>query len=197
MKKTFTTRITALTAALSLIAGSAASCGKKQDNSEGKSKTTQELMAASYKAVELDTDVEGVTNIDRIDENRILLTAAEDYSGIPSFYISDNDFQNIEPIEVDWGVKEDEDVYFNTAYSPDGNIVAFATFTDYGDQEKPNFEDPDFDYEKFDFEEFYSHVKYNYKLYCIDLEGNITSQNDVTGLDEFKNDEGSIDIGRM
>ena len=197
MKKTFTTRITALTAALSLIAGSAASCGKKQDNSEGKSKTTQELMAASYKAVELDTDVEGVTNIDRIDENRILLTASEDYSGIPSFYISDNDFQNIEPIEVDWGVKEDEDVYFNTAYSPDGNIVAFATFTDYGDQEKPNFEDPDFDYEKFDFEEFYSHVKYNYKLYCIDLEGNITSQNDVTGLDEFENDEGSIDIGRM
>ena len=197
MKKTFNTRITALSAALALIAGSAASCGSTKEAGEGKSKTAKELMAASYKAVELVTEVDNVRSIDRIDENRILITASENYSGIPSFYISDNDFESITPLEIDWDADESDDVYYNTAFSPDGNIVAFATFTDYGDQEKPNFEDPDFDYENFDFEEFYSHVKYNYKLYTIDLEGKIQSECDITGIDELEDGDGNLNLGSM
>ena len=197
MKKTFTTRITALTAALTVIVGSAASCGKRDNDSEGRSKTTKELMAASYKAVEIDTDVDEVQSIDRIDENRILLGSADGRSNSPTFYISDNDFQNCEQIDIDWGIKESDDVYFNTAYSPDGEILAFATFCDYGDKEKPDFEDPNFDYENFDFEEFYSNVTYSYKLYAVDLEGNIKSKTDITGLEEYEDEDGNINIGRM
>ena len=195
-KTTFTTRITALTAALALIAGSAVSCGKAEKG-EGKSKTTQELLAASYKAVEVITDVDDISAIDRIDENRILITANEDRASIPTFYISDNEFQNIEPLSVDIDIKDDEDVYMRTSLSPDGEIVAFAEFTDYGDQEKPDFDDPNFDYEKFDFEEFYSHVKYSYKLYTIDLDGTVKSTNDITGIDEFADDDGNVSLGRM
>ncbi|WP_303805142.1 ABC transporter substrate-binding protein [Ruminococcus flavefaciens] len=197
MKKSITTRITALTAALALIAGSAASCGKKEDANNGKVKTAQELMAASYKAVEIDTDVDRISNIDKIDENRVLISTYSDDSSVPTFYISDNEFKDFTPINIDFNVKKEDEVYFNTAVSPDGDIVAIATFTDYGDQEKPNFEDPDFDYEKFDFEEFYSHVKYDYKMYTVDLEGNIKSENDVKGLDEYVDEDGNVSIGSM
>ncbi len=196
MKKTFT-RITALTAALALIAGTAASCGKKEDSNNGKVKTAKELMAASYKAVEIDTDVDNINTIDRIDENRILISTFSERQNAPTLYISDNEFKDIKPIEIDFGVKEDDEVNFNTAVSPDGNIMAFATFVDFGDQKKPDFDDPSFDYESFDFEEFYSHVKYNYKLYTVDLDGNIKSENDITGLDEYADEDGDVHIGRM
>lgn len=196
MKKTFT-RITALTAALALIAGTAASCGKKEDSNNGKVKTAKELMAASYKAVEIDTDVDNINTIDRIDENRILISTFSERQNAPTLYISDNEFKDIKPIEIDFGVKEDDEVNFNTAVSPDGNIMAFATFVDFGDQKKPDFDDPSFDYESFDFEEFYSHVKYNYKLYTVDLDGNIKSENDITGLDEYADEDGDVNIGRM
>lgn len=85
MKKSITTRITALTAALALIAGSAASCGKKEDANNGKVKTAQELMAASYKAVEIDTDVDRISNIDKIDENRVLISTYSEDSSVPTF----------------------------------------------------------------------------------------------------------------
>ena len=196
MKKTFT-RITALTAALALIAGTAASCGKKEDSNNGKVKTAKELMAASYKAVEIDTDVDNINTIDRIDENRILISSFAERQNAPTFYISDNEFKDIKPLEIDFGVKEDDEVNFSTAVSPDGNIVAFATFVDFGGQKKPDFDDPSFDYESFDFEEFYSHVKYNYKLYTVDLDGNIKSENAITGLDEYADEDGDVHIGRM
>ena len=107
MKKTFT-RITALTAALALIAGTAASCGKKEDSNNGKVKTAKELMAASYKAVEIDTDVDNINTIDRIDENRILISTFTERQNAPTLYISDNEFKDIKPIEIDFGVKEDD-----------------------------------------------------------------------------------------
>ena len=197
MKKTFTTRITALTAALALIAGSAVSCGNTEDANNGRSKTAKELMAASYKAVEIDTDVDNIRTIDRIDENRILISAYSEQNSAPTFYISDNEFKDIAPFEIDFGIKKDEEAEFNTAVSPDGDIIAFATFTDYGDQEKPDFEDPNFDFESFDFEKFYSHVKYSYKLYTVDLEGNIKAESDITGFDEYSNEDGDVHIGRM
>lgn len=197
MKRSFTTRITALTAALALIAGSAASCGDKKNTGKGSSKTAKELMAASYKAVELDTDVDNINTIDRIDENRILITASSEHNSAPTFYISDNEFKDIKPLEIDFGVKEDDEVYFNTAVSHDGDILAFATFTDFGGQEKPDFEDPNFDYESFNFEEFNSHIKYSYKLYTVDLDGNIKSSNDIAGLDEYSDEDGDVRMGRM
>ena len=58
MKKTFATRITALSAALAVIAGSAASCGSNKSETKDQSKTSQQLMAASYRAELVDTDVE-------------------------------------------------------------------------------------------------------------------------------------------
>ena len=197
MKSSITTRITALTAALALIAGSAASCGKKGDSSETASKTAKELMSASYKAVEVVTDVENVAQIYRIDENRLLLTEAEEEKKTPTFYITDNDFAATEPIEVKIDVKDNEEVYYNYTLSPDGDIVVLATFTDFGDMEKPNFDDPDFDYDKFNFEEYQKNIKTTYKLYTVDLEGNIKSQNEITGFEEYSDEDGDVHIGNM
>ena len=190
MKKTITTRMTALTAALALIAGSAASCGKTDENkNNAKVKTTQELMSGSYKAVEIITDVDNIQRVDKINDEKMLISSYSYDSGAPTFYLSDSEFENIEPLEIDFGIEPDDEVYFNTSISSDGDIVAMATFTDYGDVEKPDFEDPDFDYENFDFEEFYSHVTESYKLYTVDIDGTVKSKVDITGLDEYLGDE--------
>ncbi|WP_028517910.1 ABC transporter substrate-binding protein [Ruminococcus flavefaciens] len=199
MEKSFSKRITALTAALAVIAGSAASCGKKEDSSKGEKKTAQELMAASYRAVSIDTDVElnDVSDMKKLDDGRIFISAASYGSSSPSFYIADSAMTSFDEIKVDLGIKEDEEVNLNSVYTPDGDIMVMATFSDYGDQEKPDFEDPDFDYQSFDFEEFYKNVKQTYKIYTVDLDGKVTSENEIKGLDKYEDDESRLNIGNF
>ena len=198
MEKSFSKRITALTAALAVIAGSAASCGKKEDKKSEK-KTAQELMAASYRAVSIDTDVElnNVSDMKKLDDGRIFISAMDYENSSPSFYIADSAMTSFDEINVDLGIKEDEEVNVNSVYSPDGDIMVMATFSDYGDQEKPNFDDPDFDYQSFDFEGFYKNVKRTYKIYTVDLDGKITSENEIKGLDKYESDEGMVNVGNF
>ena len=198
MEKSFSKRITALTAALAVIAGSAASCGKKEDKKSEK-KTAQELMAASYRAVSIDTDVEfnNVSDMKKLDDGRIFISTMDYENSSPSFYIADSAMTSFDEINVDLGIKEDEEVNVNSVYSPDGDIMVMATFSDYGDQEKPNFDDPDFDYQSFDFEGFYKNVKRTYKIYTVDLDGKITSENEIKGLDKYESDEGMVNVGNF
>lgn len=198
MEKSFSKRITALTAALAVIAGSAASCGKKEDKKSEK-KTAQELMAASYRAVSIDTDVElnNVSDMEKLDDGRIFISTMDYENSSPSFYIADSAMTSFDEINVDLGIKEDEEVNVNSVYSPDGDIMVMATFSDYGDQEKPNFDDPDFDYQSFDFEGFYKNVKRTYKIYTVDLDGKITSENEIKGLDKYESDEGMVNVGNF
>ena len=193
MEKSFSKRITALTAALAVIAGSAASCGKKEDNKSEK-KTAQELMAASYRAVSIDTDVDlkDVSDMKKLDDGRIFISTDSHESTSPTFYIADAEMTSFEEIKVDLGIKEDENVNINSVITPDDNVIVMATFMDYGDAGKPNFEDPDFDYEN-----YYKNLKESYKLYTVDIDGKVTSESEVTGLDKYKSDDDMLSIGGL
>ena len=197
MKKNNLTRITALSAALMIIAGSAASCSRQEDE-KGKNKDTTKLLAGSYHAMELDCDIENINNIRRIDDNTIIVSSYSYENPIPTFYLTDNEFADFNQIDIDFGIKDDVDADFSVDIAPDGEIMALATFADYGDMEKPDYEDPNFDYEKFDFEEFYSKVKYSYKLYVVDIDGTIKAENDLKGIEEYTGEDNyGSNIGRF
>ncbi|MBR5682559.1 MAG: extracellular solute-binding protein [Ruminococcus sp.] len=192
MKKSVLRRITALSAAVMVMAGSAVSCGEKKQNNNknGKAKDTQNLMATSYRAVEMDADVDSVDSMYRVDENTIVLLGYDYENGEQKIYKTDNEFSNIEAVEFDLGVdKEKVEANVNASVSPEGDIYAMVAFTDYGDMERPDFDDPDFDYEKFDWEKYQEEVeknaKYSNKLYVIDLDGNVKLEKEITGLDEY------------
>ncbi|SHM68390.1 extracellular solute-binding protein [Ruminococcus flavefaciens] len=199
MEKNFSKRITALSAALAVIAGSAASCGKKSE-SKAEKKTAQELMAASYRAELIDTDVEfeDVRDMKQLSDGRIFISKYDYESTSPSFYIADSDFTNFEEVKMDLGIKDSEDVNIASGLAPDGNIVVMVTFIDYGDMEKPNYDDPNFDYEHFDYEELERNIKQTYKIYTVDLEGKVKSENEIKSLDDYKGEgEGRLSVGNF
>ena len=196
MEKNFSKRITALSAALAIIAGSAVSCGKKAEAKDEK-KTSQQLMAASYRAEMLDTGIEcdNVSSMAKLDDGRVFINTKNYGSTTPSFYIADAAMTTFEEVKIDLGIKEDEDVSTIADLAPDGNVVVMATFTDYGDMEKPNYDDPNFDPEKYDFDALRKNIKYTYKLYTVDLEGKVLAENDIKGLDDYAREEGGLSIG--
>lgn len=200
MEKTIFRRITAFTAALTVTAGATASCGAQRDKN-GKSKDAQQLMAASYRAVEMDADVENISYMYRIDDNTIFMYGHDPKDYTPIFYKTDNEFTDIQKIDVDLGINTEKvDVNLNAVPSASGDIFAYATFTDYGNMKKPNFNDPNFDYENFDWEKYEKdmeeNVKTSSKIYVIDLDGKIKSEKDLKGLTEDE-EENQSGIGRL
>ena len=146
MEKNFSKRIAALTAALAVIAGSAVSCGKKEDSKDEK-KTSQQLMATSYRAEMLDTGIEcdNVSSMAKLDDGRVFVNTRNYESTTPTFYIADAAMTNFDEVKIDLGIKDDEDVSTIADLAPDGNVIVMATFTDYGDMKKPDYDDPNFD----------------------------------------------------
>lgn len=189
MEKINLRRITALSAALTIIAGAAASCSRSEQN--GKNKDTAKLLAGSYHAMELDCDVENIRSIRMLNDNTVILSSYDYSDPIPTFYLTDGEFADFSKIDINFDIPEDQEVTFNVDIAPDGEIVALGTFADYGDMEKPDYDDPNFDYEKFDFEEFYSNIKYSYKLYTVDIGGTIKSENELKGIEEYTGEENS------
>lgn len=192
MKKSVLRRATALTAALAFMAGSAVSCsGKKENDSvKAKSKDTKQLMAASYRAVEMDTDIEYVDSMYRVSSDTIVLLGFDYENNEQKIYKTDNDFSNVEEVKLDIGEKKDNvEVNMNSSISPEGDIYVMATFTDYGDMERPNFDDPDFDYDKFDWDKYQEDLEKNAKtsnkLYVVDLDGKVKTEKEITGLEEY------------
>ena len=199
MEKTFLKRITAFSAALTVIAGAAVSCSKKDNASEGgKTKDAAQLMAGAYKTEQIDCDIVNPTSIARISDDKIVITGYDEEKNAPTLYLTDNGFSEFNEVKMEIPEAEgDVEVRYDNCVAPDGEIMVFATFTDYGDGEKPDFDSPDFNPDEFDFEEYYSNVSYSYKLYVVDIDGKVKSSADVTGLEEFQDDEsGSLNIGR-
>ena len=197
MEKTFLKRITAFSAALTVIAGSAVSCSKSDKPSEGKVKDAAQLMAGSYKTQQIDCDIVNPTSIARIGDDKIVITGFDESRNIPTLYLTDNGFSEFKEIKTELPEVVDQEVSYDPCVAPDGDIMILATFTDYGDGEKPDFESPDFNPDEFDYEAYYENMSYSYKLYVVDIDGKVKSSADVTGLEEFQDDEsGSLNIGR-
>lgn len=182
MKKTMFKRIAALSAALMLISGAAVSCGKVKDE-KNEPKT---MMSASYHAVEIETDAENIRDIVKVKDG-FVVTGSSEKDNTPIFYFMDSDFNQVSEMKPDFKLNEGEleNVSFYTTISSDSEIYAMAEFTDYGDAEQPNFDDPNFDYEHFDWEKYEKSISYTRKLYTVDLEGNVTNEAEVTGLEEL------------
>ena len=183
MKKTMLRRVTALSAALMVVTGAAASCGKGKSE-KNELKDPEKMMSGSYHAVEIETDAENVDGIYRISEG-FLITGQDSEHNSPVFYVTDNEFNTVNTLTPDFKVDKDADVSFSTTVSNDGDIYVMATFVDYGDAEQPDYDDPEFDYEKFDWDKYYESMTQTYKIYSVDLNGDIKSENEITGLDEY------------
>ncbi len=199
MEKKLTTRITAFSAALAVIAGSAVSCGK-DDKDKGTEKKATELLSASYRASEIDADIdiEHLRSMTKIDDNTIILNSYDNENGDMKLYISDSELSSFNTIDVDLGIEKSDnlDVDMYTSVANDGTTVVLARFTDYSEAGKPDFESPDFDYEHFDYEEYSKKLKYSYKIYCVDIDGKIVSSNDMKGIEDEDSEE-QTNIGNI
>lgn len=197
MKKRFSKRLTAMTAALAVLVGSAVSCSKGSSGSsnnkkdDGGSKTTQELMAGSYHAVEFDAEVKfnNISSFAPIGDDKVFICDENYETGIPDLYIAGRELSDIEKINMDLGITEDDNAYVNAAVTPDENIMVMVTFNDYGDFELPDYDDPDFDYENFDYEAMEEARTTTYKLYTVDLDGNILSENELSNIEEYAEED--------
>lgn len=110
MEKTIQKRFLACTAALTVVAGSAVSCSSKSGKGDEKSKTAQELMAAAYKATELETDIDltYINDLESLSDGRYFISGFNERKNSTVFYIGDSefvDFQEIVP-EVEKGSQE-------------------------------------------------------------------------------------------
>ena len=200
MEKSFIRRTAAGILALSVIC-SAASCGKKKDETSTKApEKASEVMTNAFKAQPLETDVEFdyVQKMSSLGDGQVLIEG-DDTNGEIVYYVGSSDLSDLQQIASDV-TKIDPDIegHVSTAVSAGGNIYALKTETDYGDAEKPDFDDPEFDYDSFDFEAYRAAATYTYTLYQIDKSGEVLSEKviDKAELDKIKGDsEEEVSIG--
>ena len=196
MRKNTMLRLAALTAAITMTF-SAVSCSSNDSNNKdsSKSKTSQsdsvaakELLNNSYKAVPLDFDeaIGDVSNLMRFpDSDKIAFCSYVQETREPCLYFSDIELSETKKIELDLNKGKNTEVYFNAAMTNDGIVYLLANISDYGDFELPDYADPDFDYSNFDYEAMEEAKTVTYKLFCIDSDGNVVSESEITDYDEY------------
>ncbi|MBR5513148.1 MAG: extracellular solute-binding protein [Ruminococcus sp.] len=185
---------------------STAACGPVKDpngNKANNSSQVQEMMEKSYKAIEIEAELP-ITELNSItpigDTGKILISgyATENDQYKPKAFITDYDFSVFE--EIDLGLDASDSVFPDMKYvvTNSGKIFAVVTITDYGDFEMPDYNDPDFDYENFDYEAMEEAATTTYSIYTLDEAGNIITENPITGLEKYADDdfiEGQIYVG--
>ena len=187
MKTNNITRITALTLALAVICGSAASCGSK---AKSESSTAQELLQNSYKSEPIDCGEEFgmVSSMTYSPETqKVFFVADKKDENIQKLFITDLNFTEFKEAEIEY--KPKADTYFNITSASDGTVYVVQTLNEYGDLELPDFDDPDFDYENYDFEAMEEARVTSYKIMHIDSEGKILSESDIKDMDEKIDDD--------
>lgn len=177
---------------------SLASCGEKDENNSESSQsggnsvvTAENIAEKSFKAIEIGGSVP--LNYIRLikpvaDTGKVLITGNTDDGS--AMYVTDYEFNDFTPIDFELNVDEENaESYYNTFIGADGTIYVFATITTYGDVEMPDWEDPDFDGRNFDWDAYYEAAESTYILFTIDIDGNILTENEITGLEKYENDD--------
>lgn len=189
---------------------SLASCGEQDsDNSisnenkgssnsqsvDSNSSVTAETIAEkSYKALEITSNVpfsyiENISPLNDASGEKIFISGSTEDGN--AMYITDSNFTDFTPVEFEIDAEEDADTYYSAVPLKDGSIFVFVSVTTYGDAEKPDWEDPDFDSENFDWEAYNDAAERTYKVFNIDSDGVVISENEVTGTDKYiDEDEG-------
>ncbi|MDE7105452.1 MAG: extracellular solute-binding protein [Ruminococcus sp.] len=176
---------------------SLASCGNDKNNSESSQNggdnvvTADKIAEKSFKAIEIGGSVplNYISLIKPIaDTGKVLITGSTDDGN--AMYVTDYEFNDFTPIDFELNVDEENvESYYNTMVSADGTIYIFATITSYEDVEMPDWENPDFDSANFDWDAYYAAAESTYKLYTIDIDGNILTDNEITGLEKYESDD--------
>lgn len=187
-----TKRITAGILAISTVI-TLTSCGKPNSQKTNEPQTADKVMQKAYAAVEMDVDLplRSISSIFPLgDSGSYLVTGYSDEDG-EKMYVTDTEFLDFTPIDFSVETEGNAESYYSASALPDGTILMNVSVTDYGDTEIPDWDDPDFDYDSFDFEAFYAAAQRTYSLYTLDRDGNILSENEITGVDKLKADEDS------
>lgn len=178
-----------------------ASCGDNNNNNSNSESgqnsgvnssavTGEKIAEKSFKAIEIGgtAPMNYINNIDIIgDTGKVLVSGSTDDGNV--MCITDYEFTDFNTIDFDLGADEKTESYYNAIIGNDGTIYIFATLTTYGDMELPDWEDPNFDSENFDWEAFNAAAESTYKLYTMDIDGNVLSENEITGLDKYESDD--------
>ncbi len=155
--------------------------------------TADELAQKSFKAIEIESDVplryiENINPLNDAQGEKLLVTGSND-DGESLMYITDREFTSFTPVNYKIEADEKAETYYNAVTQKDGTIFLFVSITTHGDMEAPDYEDPDFDYDSFDWDAYNEAAESTYKVVNIDSEGIVISENEVTGIDKYLDEE--------
>lgn len=159
-----------------------------------------DIVQKSFKAIEIESDIpfnyiENISPLNDAKGEKIFITGSNEDGNV--MYITDRNFTDFTPIEFKIDAEEDADTYYSAVPLKDGSIFVFVSITTYGDFEKPDYEDPDFDYDSFDWEAYNDAAESTYKVFNIDWEGIVISENEVTGIDKYLDEEDGFYLGSV
>lgn len=177
-----------------------ASNNSSADSNNNSSVSAEQVMQKSYKAVEIGTDVplNYLNNVYNLGDGTVLISGGTE-DGKAKMYTTDNDFAVFNEVPFELEQPENGNSYYNTIIGKDGTIYLYASITTYG-VEMPDYEDENFDSENYDWDAFYASAETLYKLYTIDKDGTILTENEITGLDKYletDDDEERAYVGQM
>ncbi len=180
---------------------SVASCGNNNsDSNSGNSSTVSDnssqgdnntpdasqIALKSFKAIPIENDlsIEYFETIEPLSDDTFLIKGS-DTDGNSAMYVANKDFTEFTAIDYTLEADDNAEIYYNAIAQQDGTILLLVNITTHGDMEKPDYDDPDFNDEDFDWEAYYDAAETTYKIVNIDTNGTVISENDLTGLDEY------------
>lgn len=185
MKTNSITRITALTMALAVICGGAASCGNKAGSGTS---TAAGLIQNAFKAEPVGSDmsfsyVSGLVYSPV--SNKVYVAGVQDSenSSGQQLFVTDLEFAQFDELPMDEGGFADGG--YSIAAAPDGGLYVIQQINDFGDMELPDPDDPDFDPSSYDYGALEEARVTSYKFIRFDQEGNKVTSADIDGIDEY------------
>lgn len=186
LKRVLTT-IAALTCILTSVSCSLGNSEKSKGNTP---QTADQVLEKAYQAIDVDFDLEysSIRSAFKMgDTGNIFINAYTDKGSVLA--ITDSEFLTVTEIDLPYEKEGNAESYFTGTALGDGTICVIESITDYGDFELPDYDDPDFDYENFDYEAMEKAATMSFNIYHIDAEGNITSTNEITGVEKYQDPE--------
>ena len=160
-------------------------------NSQNEEININQVAETSYSSIDFDAEIpfdylDSMIFAEQANQFFIIAGDAERQSVI---YCTDTEFSSFKEIPVETKTVENGENYLRTAVTSDGTIYIASTCIDYGDFKMPDYDDPNFDSDSFDFDAMYKSAKYSCTLYKIDSSGNLISENEITGMENYSDDE--------
>lgn len=194
LKRVLTT-IAALTCILTSVS---CSLGSDKESKQNQPQTADKVIDKAYQAIDVDSDIplSSIRTVSPLGDTGNVFISGYGENG-NEMYITDMEFLTFTPVDLDMTIEGNAEIYYNAVVTNDGTIFAIGSITDYGDFELPDYDDPDFDYENFDYEAMEKAAKMSYKLYILDSEGKVISENEITGIEKYQEEENRLYLNEV